>query len=187
MIKAQTVCERSIEIVGFSRYLHLLVRAHAVQGSHVMETVGQIYEQGTYIELHGCKNLPVVIYLLGLNILILLLLGNHSHEEGYIIAETFTDVLYGIVSILYHIVQEGRNDRVCSQFQLLRNDSGYTYRMDYLWFTGFTLLRAVGLAREFKSQSESVDFIAAHLLFHSLEQFVSAALDLVIVVRFHNI
>ena len=52
MVQSQTVRQRSIEVVCLSRYLHLLVRAHTAERTHVVETVGQLDEQGTDVVLH---------------------------------------------------------------------------------------------------------------------------------------
>ena len=55
--------QRSIEVIGLARNLHLLVGAHATQGTHVMKTVGKFYEQCTYIVMQRVEHLLVVVYL----------------------------------------------------------------------------------------------------------------------------
>ena len=63
-IQTQTVCQRSIEVIGLSGNLHLLVRRHAAQCPHIMQTICQFYKQRTDVILHGVQHLLVVIHLL---------------------------------------------------------------------------------------------------------------------------
>ena len=67
MIQSQSISQRSIEIVRLTCNLHLLVRAHTVKRSHIMQTVSQLDEDGTHIILHRGEDLTVVGHLLRLH------------------------------------------------------------------------------------------------------------------------
>ena len=135
MVQTKTVCERCIEIIGLSCNLHLLVRTHAAESTHVMKTVSKLDQQGTDIILHGSKYLTEIIYLLGMHIVILLLLGNNAYKESHLVAEALPDVIYCERSILNHIMKECRNHRIGTQFKLFRHDARNIDRMNYIWFT----------------------------------------------------
>ena len=64
IVQAQTVGQRRIEIVGLSGYLHLFVLAHRRESSHIVETVGEFYQQRAYVILHTHQHLLEVVELL---------------------------------------------------------------------------------------------------------------------------
>ena len=187
MIQTQAVSQRGIEIVGLTGDLHLLVRTHAAEGAHVVETVGKLDEKRTYIILHRRKDLKEIVYLLRLHILVLLLLGDHSHKKGYLVTEAFLDVLDGIRCILDHVVKEGRDHRIHSKLKFFRNDAGYIDRMDDVRLARLASLGTVGFSCEFKCITQPLQVTLVTFAAHPLEQFVNTALDLDCIVRFHRI
>ena len=63
VVETKAMCQRSIEIIGFTRNLHLLVGAHAVERAHVVQAVGQFDEQRTDIVVQRVEHLLVVVNL----------------------------------------------------------------------------------------------------------------------------
>ena len=51
--KTQTMCQRSVEVKRFSRNLELFGGKHRTQGSHIMQTVGNLNQDHTDIVTHG--------------------------------------------------------------------------------------------------------------------------------------
>ena len=112
MVQSQTVCQRSVEIVCLSGDLHLLVRSHALKGTHVVQAVSQLDENGPDIVLHGLEELAEVVHLLGMAVFLLFLLCDYVHQECDIVTISFPHIFQGIVCILHYIVQKCCNDRV---------------------------------------------------------------------------
>ena len=79
-----------------------------------MKTVSELDEHGTYVVLHGLKELAEVLHLLGIDLLLDLTLGHDIDQMGNVVTKTLADIIQGIVSVLYDIVEERSNDRVCS-------------------------------------------------------------------------
>ena len=44
LVKAQSVCQRRIDVSSFRRYFQLLLPVHTVQCTHIVQAVGQLYE-----------------------------------------------------------------------------------------------------------------------------------------------
>ena len=63
MVQAEAVRQRGVEIVGFAGYLHLLVGAHARQGTHIVQTVGELHQNRANAVLHGVEHLLEVVEL----------------------------------------------------------------------------------------------------------------------------
>ena len=122
LVHTKTVCKRSIEVVCLSSDLHLLVRTHTAERTHIMQTVGKLDEQRTDIVMDRCEHLMEVVYLLGVVVLLLLLLGYCSDQKGDIVTESFPYILYSVVCVLHYIVQESRYDGVCIEVKLFCND-----------------------------------------------------------------
>ena len=52
----KTLCNRCIDIHGFSGFFFLLMRRHIFQCSHIMQTVRQFNQNNTNIFCHGKKH-----------------------------------------------------------------------------------------------------------------------------------
>ena len=152
-----------------------------------METVSKFDQKGTDIILHGCKNLTEIIYLLGLHILLLLLLGHHADKESDFVAETLPDILYRIRSILNDIMQEGRNHRICTQFQFLSHYTGHVYRMYDIRLAGLAFLGTVSLTGKFKGSADARHVLCILLLLNKMKQVICHALNHAVIVRFHRL
>ena len=63
-IESQAVCQRSIEIVSLTGYLHLLVWAHRIQRAHIVQAVSQLHKDGANVIVQRVKHLLKVVQLL---------------------------------------------------------------------------------------------------------------------------
>ena len=79
-----------------------------------MKTVCKLDEHGTYVVLHGLKELAEVLHLLGIDLLLDITLGHDIYNVGFVVTKTLADIIQGIVSILYNIVEKRGNDRICA-------------------------------------------------------------------------
>ena len=105
IVQSEAICQRSIEEVSLSSNLHLLVRTHTAQCSHIVQTVGKLYQQRTDIIVDGVKHLLVVIHLLGYFVVTSTLLSHYADKEGHIVTETLTNIIHRIVGVFHYIVQ----------------------------------------------------------------------------------
>ena len=141
--------KRSIEVIGLSGNLHLLVGAHAAESTHVVQAVREFYQQSTDIIMKRVEHLLIVVNLARLACRVLFLLfGDHINKERHIIAKTCGNILYGVRSILYHIVQKSRDYGVCTQTEFLGNNLGDCHRMHDIRFARLAALLLVSLTRQ---------------------------------------
>ena len=92
VVQAEAIGERCIEIVGFTGNFHLLVGAHAVECTHVVQSVGKFDKDCTDIVVHRVEHLLEVVELFRHFILLLLLFGDHFHQKCHIGAKTLLDI-----------------------------------------------------------------------------------------------
>ena len=64
IVEAEAVGERGVEVVGFAGDLHLFVGAHGGEGTHIVESVGEFYEEGSDVILEAIEHLAVIVDLL---------------------------------------------------------------------------------------------------------------------------
>jgi hypothetical protein len=115
-----------------------------------MKTVSKLDEHGTYVVLHGLKELAEVLHLLGIDLLLDLTLGHDIDQMGDIVTETLADIIQGIVSVLYYVVEKRSNDRVCSQFKFVGHDLCHSNRMYDIGESGAASLLLMCFIGEFK-------------------------------------
>ena len=153
--------KRSIEVIGLSGNLHLLVGAHAAESTHVVQAVREFYQQSTDIIMKRVEHLLIVVNLARLACRVLFLLfGDHINKERHIIAKTCGNILYGVRSILYHIVQKSRDYGVCPQTEFLGNNLGDCHRMHYIRFPRLAALLLVSLTRQQVGVIDSCDVVS---------------------------
>ena len=59
----QAVCKRSVYVERFAGYLVLLVGRHGVEGAHVVQTIGHLYEYHPDVVAHGEQQLSEILGL----------------------------------------------------------------------------------------------------------------------------
>ena len=184
IVESESIGERSVEVIGLTRYLHLLVRTHRVERAHIMETVGKFDKQCSYIILHRVEHLLVVVHLLGLVILVLLLLGDHLDQKCHIMSEACLNILDSMISVLDHIVQECRYHRIGIKHQLFGTDRSHGYGMQYVRFAGLTLLRCMRLTRHLERILDTDKVLGRHPRRHCIEYGFGPLFDNLVIIYF---
>ena len=133
-VQAQTVRQGDEDEHGFAQDLVPLVLRHMLDGTAVMQAVGQFDEDHANVIVQGEKD---ALEILGLQALLgnvravgLLLivqhvldLGETVHEGGDLVAETFADVFHGIIRVFHHIVQQRGSNGLVSQADIVHHDA----------------------------------------------------------------
>ena len=122
---------RSIDVERLSRDLELLVCGHRLKSAHVVQAVCYLDEDDAYIVVHSKDQLSEILRL-GRYILLILEhlhrdLGKPLYDLGYLVAKHVADVLFGVLRVLYYIVQECRGYRGGAKSHLVANDIGDRY------------------------------------------------------------
>ena len=111
-IKSKAICQRCIEKIRLTGYLHLLMRRHTSQRPHVMQTVCQLDQQRTDVIVDGVEHLFVVVHLLRHLIVVLALLSQDTHQESDIFSKTFLNIINRVLRVLHHIMKKGSNNGI---------------------------------------------------------------------------
>ena len=109
----QAVGQRSVDVERFAGDLILLVGRHRAQRAHIVQAVGHLYEHHAYILRHRKQQLAEILGL-GRGLVAedaARNLGEPLHELGDFLAEILLDILYGVVRILHHVVEQCGADR----------------------------------------------------------------------------
>ncbi len=188
MVQAEAVRQRGVEIVGFAGYLHLLVGAHARQGTHIVQTVGELHQNRANVVLHGVEHLLEVVELPRHFVLFLFLLCDHAHEKCHVVAEALPYVVDCVVGILHHVVEECRNHKVCFQRQLLSRYRSYRYRVQDIRLAGFAPLRRMSTARQLEGRLYSLHIAGRHAPLHCRKHGSGTFIDdSVVILLFHGV
>ena len=92
VVQAEADGQGGVEVVGLAGYLELLVGALCLEGSHVVETVGELDEQCADVAVDALQDLAEVVDLLALVVAGLGALGDDIDEAGDVGAEALPDV-----------------------------------------------------------------------------------------------
>ena len=135
-VQSQAVSQRGIDVERLAGYLVLLVGQLAPQGAHVVQAVAYLDEDDAYVLAHGEQQ-----FLEGLGLYRSLVtedttryLGESIHDLGYLVAEDVAYVLYGVVGILHHVMEQGTANAGAAQSDFL---TGYLSHGDGVHDVGF--------------------------------------------------
>ena len=131
-----------------------------------METVCQLYQDCTHVKLYRREYLTEVVHLFRLVILRFLLLGNNANQEGNIVTETLTYLVYRIRAIFDYIMQECCHYRICTKFHLLGYNSCHGYRMTDVRLTRLAPLVFMRKLGEFVCRMYQQHLFLIHSLLH---------------------
>ena len=107
LVQTEPVGEGSIDVERLTGNLILLVGCHVLKGAHIVQAVGYLDEDDTDILRHGEEQLLEVFGLCRCLVAkdATRNLGEPIDNLCYFGAEEVGNVLYGILSVLNHIVQ----------------------------------------------------------------------------------
>ena len=123
-VQTQTVGQRCVDIERLTGNLILFVGWLRLQGTHIMQTVGNLDEDHTDIVAHRQQQLLEVLCLCRC------LLAEDAARDlrqsvdnlGHLRAKDILDILCRIFGIFHHVVEEGRTDTRRAQSDLLADN-----------------------------------------------------------------
>ena len=138
LVQAEPVCQRSVDVERLARYLILLSGELAAQGAHVVQSVRYLYQYDSYVLAHREEQL---LERLSLHRRFVAedaarYLGQSIDNLRYLRPEDVGNVLYRVVRILYHIVQERRADTGAAQADVLARNLRHGDGMHDVWLAG---------------------------------------------------
>ena len=146
-VQAQAVGQGSIDVEGFARNLVLLVGEHGAQCAHIVQAVGNLDEDDTDVVAHGQQQLFEILGLRRGTVAEDAAgdFGQSVHNLGNLVAEDVFDVLYGIVRILHHVVQQGGADGGRAQSDFIAHNFCHGDGVHDVWLARTSLDALVGV------------------------------------------
>ena len=101
--------QRCIDVERFARYLKLLMLRHRAQGTHIVQTVGNLDEDHTNVCIHRQDQLAKVFRLEALYVslgkYLATDLGQSEHNLSHLRTEELLYILLRVLRVLDHIVE----------------------------------------------------------------------------------
>jgi hypothetical protein len=109
VVEPQPIGDGSIDVQSLLGDAALLLRAHHMQGAHVVEAVGQLDQDDAHVACHCQQHLAEILGLrLGLVLeLDLVQLGDAIHQSGHRLAEFLGNLGGADAGIFHHVMQQG--------------------------------------------------------------------------------
>ena len=177
LIEAQSIGQRSIEVVGLRSDLHLLVGAHRTQGTHVVHTIGQFDEQSTNIVVDRVKHVLEVVDLLRNLVVAVRILGQHAHQVRHVFAETGTKVFHRVVGVLHHVVKQRCHHGIGLQSKFDQRNTRHGYRVGDIWDAALSDLFRVRLGCQVVGGLDARDIVSRQQFMHAFEELPALFLD----------
>ena len=126
-VQSEPVGQRCIDVEGLAGNLILLVGRLRTECTHVVQTVTNLDEYHTDVVTHGEQQL-FEVFCLGRSAVTedtARNLGQAVHDLRYLRAEDVLNVLYRVVGVFHHVVEQGRADARGTQAHFLAGDAGH--------------------------------------------------------------
>ena len=178
-VQAQSVGQGRIDVEGFAGNLVLLAGPHGPQRAHIVQAVGNLDEDDADIVVHRQQQLLEVLGLrrgavtedAARN------LGQPVHDLCDFRAEQVLDVLYRIVRVFHHIMQQGRADGSRSQADFHASDAGHGDGMQDIRFARASAHAFVRLSGEIECFRDNLHFSPVPARQVSVQQFLKSLVD----------
>ena len=177
--QTEAVRQRGVDILGLTGDLVLLLFGLRAEGAHVMEAVGDLDQYHADIVADGKQQLAEVLRLLARLIAehAAADLGQSVHYLRDLITEQAGDVLYRIVGIFHHIVQQG-----CTYTRAAQTDLAHTYARDSegvhdIGFSAQTADAVVRFVCKIERMRDQLRFLTVRGMCIVIQQRVKFALD----------
>lgn len=174
MIQTQTVGQWSVEELRFAGNLQLLVGPLRLKRAHIVQPVGQLYQQRAHVGVYALEQLPEIVNLLALVVIGFRTFGYHIHQGGYFGAEAAGDVGQRVRRILHHIVQQGGGHHPGILLQVHTHNAGHRQRMQNIRFARLAALQAVGAAGKLVSLMHQTHPLSVEPLLKLCIQLIAA-------------
>ena len=157
LLHAQAVGDGGVDLHGLQGLLLLLGVGLVLEGAHIVQPVAQLDEDDPHVLGHGHEHLAKVLHLLVLpgGILHPGELGDALHQVGDLGGEQPGDVVVGGVGVLNAVVEEGRDDGVLVQLQLV-DDLRHGDGVDDIGLPAFAQLGPVVVVGIFKGCADAL-------------------------------
>ena len=145
-LHAHAACQGCVDVHRLLRDAHPLLRSHMLEGSHVVQAVGELDQQHAHVARHGEKELPQVLGLGGFlgDEVELGDLGQAIDEGGNLGAELLLDFRFRRLGILDRVVKKGSGNGGRVELHL-GQDGGDFQRVVEIGFPRGALLVAMRL------------------------------------------
>ena len=177
--QTETIGQRCEQIDRLAGDLHLFVRRHRAERSHVVQPVGDLDQNHAYVVGERKQHLAEILGL-GRGLVAedaARNLGEPLHELGDFLAEILLDILHGVVRILHHSVEQGGADRGGPQTDLLACDFGHGDGMEDIWLARTPADPLVGLPGEAERPLYNLHLLAVIAFEVSVEHVAESFLD----------
>ena len=157
LLHAQAVGDGGVDLHGLQGLLLLLGVGLVLEGAHIVQPVAQLDEDDPHVLGHGHEHLAQVLHLLVLpgGILHPGELGDALHQVGDLGGEQPGDVVVGGVGVLNAVVEQGRDDGVLVQLQLV-DDLRHGDGVDDIGLPAFAQLGPVVVVGIFKGRADAL-------------------------------
>ena len=163
-VEAEALGERRVDIEGLTRDRAAADRAHALDGPHVVQPVGELHEDHAQIAHHREQHLAERLRLRFLAALELDLveLGDAVDELGDRRAEACCELFFGDRRVFYDVMQDRCDDGVGIDAQL-REDVGGGDRMGDVGLASLAFLATVRLGTELRRLADALDLVGGQV------------------------
>ena len=165
-VQAKAVGQRDEEEHRLAENLVPLILRHELDGSHVVEPVGQLDQDDAHVVVEGHQDTPEVFGLEAhavRQVLVLVVvvqgcldLGQTVDQRCDLLAEETFDVLHREVSVFHYVVEQGGADGLAAQTDFVDDDLGHGDRVQDIGLAAAapdTFVRFVG---EFESLEDQL-------------------------------
>ena len=156
LLHPQAVGDGGVDLHGLQGLFLLLLVGLVLEGAHIVQPVAQLDEDDPHILGHGHEHLAQVLHLLVLpgGVLHPGQLGDALHQVGDLGGEQAGDVVVGGIGVLNAVVEQGGNDGVLVQLQLV-DDLGHGDGVDDIGLPALAQLGPVVVVGIFKGRADA--------------------------------
>ena len=175
---AQTVRERSVDLLGFAGDGLLAVGFEMLEGAHVVQAVSQLDEHHAHVFHHGQEHLADVFGLavFAVGKLDFVDFGDALDDVGHLVAELGLDFFVGGGRVFNRIVQQAGGDGGRVHLHL-RQHLGYLERVDDVGLAGGAHLAFMMLDAELPCLADEGDVFTGTVGVDVLEQRFKTLVD----------
>ena len=181
-VQAQPMRQRNEDEHGLGQNLVPLVLRHVLDGAAVVQAVGQFDEHHPHVVVEGKQDALEILRLHAGRVQHVLDFGEPVHQQGNPVSETLPDVLYGIIRVFHHVVQEGGRNGLVAQADIVHHNLRHGNGMQHIRFSAaapHVVMGMVGKVEGLPHHSQLV-LVGAALLGRCLEHLPCAGNQFII-------
>ena len=150
--------QRCVNFQSFTRNGLLLMGRHKFHGAHIVQSIRQLNQNYANVTSHSKEHFTIVFDLTVFfrNIGNLTQFSNAIYKICNNCTKDITNIIKGIFSIFYNIVQESSSQSIFIHLQACQN-AGNTNGVNDVRFAGFTTLLLMSIRRQNISATHKVN------------------------------